>query len=138
MAFDIKRVEYYNFIIEGQIGESTKLLSIVAEAGVNLLAFKAITLEPARTRFTLIPDDSAKMNTGAKNAGQNFDGPYPALFIKGENDESGELAAIYQKLSQAGIPVHESSGIANIKGSYGVILYLAPEDCEKATAALKI
>lgn len=137
MAFDINRVEYYNIIIEGNIGESAKFLSIVAEAGVNLLAFKAVALEAARIRFTLIPDDSAKMNNGAKKAGLNFDGPYPALFIKGNNDESGELAAIYKKLSQADITVHESSGIANIKGSYGVILYIDPEDCENAMTALR-
>jgi hypothetical protein len=28
------------------------------------------------------------------------------------------------------------SGIADIKGSYGVMLYLAQEDCENAVAAL--
>jgi len=53
------------------------------------------------------------------------------------DDESGALADIYEKLSQAGICVSESSGIAGIEGSYGAILYLEPEDCEKAVAALE-
>jgi hypothetical protein len=47
------------------------------------------------------------------------------------------LADIYEKLSQAGINVHEPSGIADIQGSYGVILYLKREDCEKAVAAIE-
>jgi hypothetical protein len=137
MAFDIKRVEYYNMTVEGHAGEGSKLLSAFADVGVNLLAFKAVPLEPMRTQFTLFPDDGLKMNDGAKKAGLNLDGPHSALLIQGD-DESGALADIYEKLSQADINVYESSGIANIKGGYGVILYVKQEDCEKAMAALKV
>src|SRR5512136_2516185 len=132
MAFDIKRVEYYNITVEGHVGEGSKLLSVFADVGVNLLAFKAVALEPLRTQFTLFPDDGVKMTDGAKKAGLHLDGPQAALLIQGDHDESGALADIYAKLAQADIHVHESSGIADIKGSYGVILYLKQEDCEKA------
>ena len=137
MALDIKRVGYYNITVGGHAGEGSKLLSVFADVGVNLLAFKAVPLEPMRTQFTLFPDDGSKMNDGAKKAGLNLDGPHSALLIQGD-DESGALADIYEELSQADINVYESSGIANIKGSYGVILYVKQEDCEKAMAALKV
>ena len=137
MAFDIKRVEYYNITVEGNVGEGAKLLSVFAGVGVNLLAFKAVALKTMLTQFTLFPDDGLKMIDGAKKAGLILDGPYSALFIKGENDESGALADIYEKLSQADIKVTESSGIADIKGSYGVTLCLMQEDCEKAVVALE-
>jgi len=136
MALDIKKIEYYNITVEGQVGEGSKLLSVFADVGVNLLAFKAVALESMRTQFTLFPDDGLKMTDGAKKAGLNLDGPHSALLIQGD-DESGALADIYEKLSQADINVYESSGLANIKGSYGVILYVKQEDCEKAMAALK-
>ncbi len=113
MAFNIKRVEYFNITVEGHAGEGSKLLSVFADVGVNLLAFKAVPLEPMRTQFTLFPDDGLKMNDGAKKAGLNLDGPHSALLIQGD-DESGALADIYEKLSQADIHVYESSGIANI------------------------
>jgi hypothetical protein len=48
-----------------------------------------------------------KMNDGMKKAGLHVDGPHAAVLIKGDNDESGELAKIYEKLSLADIPVHE-------------------------------
>ena len=136
MAFDIKRVEYYNTTVEDQAGAASKLLSLFAGVGVSLLAFKAVPVEPRSTRFTLFPDDGLKMTAGAKKAGLKLDGPHPALLIQGD-DESGALADIYEKLSQADIHVSESGGIADIKGGYGVILYLKPEDCEKAVAALE-
>lgn len=138
MAFEIKQVEYYNITVEGHIGEGSQLLSEFASAGVNLLAFKAVPLELTRTRFTLFPDDSSKIQAGANKAGLTLDGPHAALFIQGDNDESGALADIYEKLSQADIPVTESGGIANIKESYGVILYIRQEDSERAVAALKV
>jgi hypothetical protein len=137
MPFDIKRVEYYNIIVEDHAGEASTLLSLFAGVGVSLLAFKAVPLEPRRTRFTLFPNDGVKMTTGAKKAGLELDGPHPALLIQGD-DESGALADIYEKLSQADIHVNESSGIADINGGYGVILYLKQEDCEKAVAALEM
>ena len=137
MSLDIKRVEYYNITVEDRAGEGAKLLSLFAGVGVSLLAFKAVPLEPLRTRFTLFPNDGLKMTDGAKKAGLELDGPYAALLIQGD-DESGALADIYEKLSQAHIPVTESSGIADIKGGYGVVLYLKQEDCAKAVAALEM
>jgi hypothetical protein len=136
MAFDIKIVEYYTATVEGHAGEASKLLSVFAGVGINLLAYKTVPLEPMRTQFTLIPDDGLKMTAGAKKAGLNLDGPRSALYIRGD-DESGALADIFEKLSRAEVDVYESSGLADIKGGYGVMLYLKREDCEKAKAALE-
>jgi hypothetical protein len=138
MAFDIKSVEYYYITVEDKVGEGFKLLSVFAGVGVNLLAFEAVPLGPMRTQFTLFPDDGLKMTDGAKKAGLTLDGPHSALLIKGDNDESGALAGIYEKLSQADINVYASNGIADIKGGYGVILYFKQEDYEKAVAALEV
>ena len=137
MALDIKKVEYFNITVDGNAGEAFKLLSVFASVGINLLAFKAVPVEPMRTQFSLFPNDSSKMIDGGKKAGLNLDGPHSALLIKGYDDEAGECAGIFNKLSQADISVYEASGIADIKHSYGVILYLKQEDCEKAMKALK-
>lgn len=138
MAFDIKRVEFYDTTVEGHAGEASKLLFLLAGLGVNLLTYKAVSLEPMRTRFTLASNDGFRMTDGAKRAGLKLDGPHNGLLIQGNDDEPGALADIYEKLSRAGVDVSESSGIANIKGSYGVVLYLKQEDCDKAIAALEI
>ena len=136
MALEIKRVEYYNTIVEGHAGDGTKMLSVFANIGVSWLAFKAVPLDLGRTRFSLFPNDGVKMTDGAKKADVELDGPHSALLIK-DDDESGALADIYKKLSQADIHINESSGIADINRGYGVILYLSSEDCEKAMAVLE-
>ena len=137
MALEILQVEYYNITVEGQITSASKLLSTIAGAGVDFHAFKAIPVKSNQTQFTLFAKDSAKMTDGAKKAGLELDGPYPALLIKGD-EESGALADIYKKLSQAGIQVNEACGIADINAGYGVILYLTQEDCNTAMTVLKM
>jgi hypothetical protein len=78
------------------------------------------------------------MNDEAKKAGLDLDGPHTALIVRGYDDQLGECANVHEKLSQAGIDVYESSGTANIKESYGIILYLNQEDCERAMVDLKM
>ena len=135
MALQFRKVEYYNITVQGHITEGSKLLTTIADAGVDFLAYKAIPLDPKRTQFTLFPIDSSKMTAGAIKAGLKLDGPYSAVIITGD-EKSGALAEIYRKLSQAGIQVEESSGIAHVNGGYGVVLYLKQGDCDKAMAAL--
>lgn len=135
MALDIKKVEYYNFIVADHAGDGSKLLALFAGVGINLLAFKAVPLESMSTRFTLFPDEGSKMAVAAKKIGLVLDGPFPALLIQGD-DQSGALADIYEKLFRANIIVDESSGIADINGAYGVILYMNEEDCKIAMSVL--
>jgi hypothetical protein len=137
MALDIMKIDYYNILIDGQITSASKLLSTIVGAGVDFHAFKAISVKPDQTQFTLFAKDTSKMTDGAKRSGLRIDGPHAALLIKGD-EKSGALADIYKQLSRAGIQVEEACGIADINAGYGVILYLSEEDCDKALTALKM
>ena len=136
MAFEVKQVDYYNATIYGNASEGFKLLDVFADVGISLLAFKAVPVGPKETRFTLFPDDSSRMSEGAKNAGLELDGPYSAIIVKSDTDEPGECAMVHEKLAKAGVRVTESSGIADIKDSYGIVLYIEQEDAEKALKVL--
>jgi hypothetical protein len=135
MALEVKRVEYYNVSFHGHIAEGSELLTKIADAGVDFLAYKAIPLEPERTQFTLFPIDGSKMTAWAIRAGINLDGPYSAVIVTGD-EKPGALAEIYRRLFQAGIQVEESSGLAHVNRGYGVVLHLKQEDCDRAMAAL--
>jgi len=135
MALAILQIEYYNITVENHITDAAKMLEAVAAAGVDFHAFKAIPVQTDKTRFTLFAKDSSKLTNGAKNSGWELDGPYSAILIKGD-EKAGALAAIYKKLSLAGIQVGEACGIADINVGYGVILYLEHKDCGKAMTVL--
>ncbi len=137
MATQIRRVEYFYTTAEDRPGEAYKLLSQLASQGVNLLGFTGIPVGPMRTQLTLFPEDSAKLTDAARKAGIRLDGPQRALLVLGD-DELGALAGIHEKLFRANVNVYASSCIADVRGSYGYILYIRPEEFEAAARALEI
>ena len=137
MSFQLKKVEYFYSSIVDQPGEAYQLLSRLKSIGVNLLAFTAIPVGPTRTQLTMFPEDAARLQTAAKNAGFKLDGPYSALLVQGD-DELGALTDIRAKLYQAGVNVYASSGVTDGKGSFGYLLYLKEEDLDKALHSLDI
>ncbi|MDH3316530.1 MAG: ACT domain-containing protein [Gammaproteobacteria bacterium] len=137
MAFNIRRADYYYIMVKAEPEEGYKLLSDLAELGVNLLAFTAIPFGPMRSQLTLFPDDALKMEDAAKKAGIALDGPHPALLVQGD-DQLGVLAKIHEKLYDANVHVFASSGVSDGRGGYGYVIYVRPEEYERAAAALEI
>lgn len=137
MALTIKKVDYFYTSVEDQPGEAYKLLSQLADIGVNLLAFTAIPVGPTRTQFTLFPEDSNNLIRAARNAGFNIDGPHPAILVQGD-DELGALTGIHKKLYQAGVNVYASSGVTDGRGSFGYVLYIRPEEINAALTTLGV
>lgn len=137
MGFNIRRVSYFHTAIQDQPGEAYKLLSQLAEFGINLLAITAIPVGPVLTQLTLFPEDALKMESEAKKVGLSLDGPYPALLVQGD-DELGALVGVHEKLYQANVNVASATGVTDGKKSYGYVLYFRSEEFEKAAAALGI
>jgi len=137
MAFKIRRVKYFYTTVEDQPGEAYKLLSQLADVGISLLAFTAVPVGPVRTQLSLFPDDPARMTTEGKRIGMVLDGPHRALLVHGD-DELGALAEIHAKLYEANVNVYASSGVTDGKGSYGYVVYVRPEEFDRAAKAMEI
>ena len=137
MAYTIQKVDYYYTTVKDQPGEAFKLLTIFEELGLNLLAFTAIPVGPNSTQLAIFPEDVDKFKHEAQNAQMVLDGPHKAFLIQGD-DELGALAPIHRKLDDANINIYSSSGVADGKGSYGYIIYVKPDDFERAVAALDL
>lgn len=137
MAVSIRRVDYFYARVSDEPGEGYKLLSNLAELGINLLAFAAIPVGPSRTQLTLFPEDDRALVDAARHANLELDGPHPALLIQGD-DELGALAAVHEKLYQANVNAYAASGVTDGSGSFGYVLYLRPDDVERASAALEV
>ena len=135
MSLNIRRVEYFYTTVQDQPGEAYNLLSLLAELGVNLLAFTAVPVGPDRTQLTLFPEDAAKLTQAAGGAGLTLVGPHPALLVSGD-DELGALTGIHSKLYRANVNVYASSGVADGKGSFGYLIYLRAADIEAASEVL--
>ena len=137
MPVKVRRIDYFYARVEDVPGEAYKLLSMLADLGLNLLAFTAIPIGPEQTQLALFPEDAGKMSSEARKANLQLDGPHRALLVQGD-DELGALASIHAKLYEAAVNVFASSGVTDGQGSFGYILYVRPEEYERAAAALSV
>jgi len=105
--------------------------------GINLLAFTAVPIGPLRTQLTLFPEDAGKLAREAQRDNLVLDGPHPALLVQGD-DALGALADLHMKLADARVNVYASTGLADGKGCFGYIIYVRPEEFDRAIAAVRL
>jgi hypothetical protein len=137
MAIQIRRIDYFAATVTDQPGEAYKLLTQLERVGINLVAFTAVPTGPMHSQLTIFPEDALSLANEARKAGLVLDGPHPALLVQGD-DELGALARIHAKLYEANINVYASSGVADGRGSFGYVIYVRPEDYERAASALGV
>jgi hypothetical protein len=52
------------------------------------------------------------------------------------DDELGALAELHMRLSDARVNVYASTGVADGRGSFGYIIYVRPEEYDRAVVSL--
>ena len=137
MSYSVRRVDYFNTTITDQPGEGYKVLTQLADLGINMLAFTAVPIGPTHTQLTIFPDDTPMMATTGERAGLTLDGPHPALLVQGD-DKMGALVGVHEQLFDANVDVFASTGVTDGHGRYGYILYIRPQEYGRAVAALGI
>ena len=137
MAYRIRRLDYFYHQVTDVPGAAYELLSSLASLGVNLLAFTAIPIGPEDTQLTLFPEDPHKLTTAAQKAGMRLTGPHPAILVQGD-DELGALAKVHAHLADAQVNVYASMCVTDGAGGYGYVLYVRPEQYDRALKALAV
>jgi hypothetical protein len=135
MAHEIRRVEYFYTTVSDTPGESYRVLSLLADLGVRLLAFNAVPIGPTLTQFTLFPEEPERLHE--LGSGLRLDGPHPALLVQGD-DVVGALSGIHEQLYEAGVNVYASNGVTSGRGGYGYLIYIRPEQFAAAARALGV
>ena len=135
MAARIQRVEYFYATVKDRPGEAYRALSGLAKGGANLLAFNAVPVGGDATQLMVFPEHPGRLRSAAETAGLVLTGPERAFLIQGD-DELGALVDIHQKLYEAQINVYASGGVADGRGGYGYLIYVRPQDYDKAARAL--
>ena len=137
MAIDVRRVQYFHVTVKDEPGAAYKILTELAGAEVNLLAFNAIPTGPEHTQLTLFPENPAKLVPVADRLGLVMFGPHTAFLVRGD-DRLGALAELHQKLFDGSINVYASTGVSDGSGHYGYILYVRGQDYDAAGRALGV
>jgi hypothetical protein len=134
MAGTIRRVDYFYIEAPNKPGEGARLLGILRDAGINLLAFSGFP-QGRRSQIDFIPDNATEFRAAAKKAKFKISSAKKAFLIQGA-DQRGAVAAIMGKLAAVKINVTAIDALAAGKGRFGAILWVKPGDFGKAAKAL--
>jgi hypothetical protein len=137
MSSSIRRVKYFYAMVKDEPGAAYRMLTQLASAEVNLLAFKAIPMGPGLTQLVLFPDNVERLAGVAERTGVVLTGPHCAFLIHGD-DRLGALVDVHQMLSDAHVSVYASDGVTDGRGGYGFVLYVRPDDYESAASVLEV
>jgi hypothetical protein len=131
----IRRVAYCSLIVDDRPGEAFRVLSQVAAAGVNLLAFNAVPLGLGKTQLVLFPDELDALAALAQQEGWGLSPVQHAFLIQGD-DRPGALVDWHRQLAEQAINVVCSNGVTDGRGGFACLLYVRHEDVDGAGALL--
>jgi hypothetical protein len=108
-------VEHYSASILNKVGEGARVLGVLRDAGVNLIAFWGYKHGPGRAQLEFIPEGSATFASAAKQAELRLR-KRTALFIHGD-DRPGAIADMLAKLAGADINVAALQAVCGERGT---------------------
>jgi hypothetical protein len=135
MADAVRSVEYYYATVSDTPGEGQRVLSALRDSGVNLLAFLGFPAGGGRSQLDLVPEDPQALREAAERSGVTLSEAKRAFLIQGD-DRVGAVADATARLADANVNLTAAAATSAGSGRYGMILWVAPEDYEKAAAAL--
>lgn len=136
MAMTIRKVDYFKVGVADKAGEGARLLGILKDAKVNLLALTGFP-RGRRAQIDLVPQDATAFKKAMKKAGVALGGKKTLFLVQGE-DRVGAVAEILDKLGAAGINVTAVDAVTDGKGRFGGILWVKPKDMAKACRILGV
>lgn len=135
MRDTVRKVYYFSLSVPDRPGETFKVLAALVSAGVNLLACTGFP-RGRRAQIDVVPDDTRKFSLAAKKAGFAFLPKRAGFMIQGE-DRPGALADNLKLLADKKINVVAVDGLSAGSGRWGAILWVAPEDVNRAGRVLR-
>jgi hypothetical protein len=135
MADTVRGVEYYYVTVPDGPGEGQRVLSALRESGVNLLAVLGFPLGGGQAQLDLVPEDPQALRDAAEQAGVTLSEAKRAFLIQGD-DRVGAVADITGKLAEANVNVTAATATGAGSQRFGMVLWVAADDYERAAEAL--
>jgi prephenate dehydratase len=136
MAETIRRVDYFYVQVPDKPGEGVRLLTVLREAGINLLAFSGFP-QGKRTQIDFIPEDPVAFMNVAKRAKWKISPKKTGFLVQGD-DRVGACLDWLSKLAGAKINVTAVDAVSAGLGRYGAIFWVKSRDVHRAAKALGI
>ncbi len=134
MAMTIRKATYFSMQVPNRAGQGALMLGALKDAGVNLLAFTGFP-HGRGAQVDFVPYDTGAFLRAARKLGFKV-GKGKTVFVAEGDDRPGAMAAICEKLANAGINMIAMDAVAVGKKRCGAIFWVASKSVGKASRAL--
>jgi hypothetical protein len=135
MADTVQSIEYFYVTAPDTPGEGQRILSALKDSGVNLLAFLGFPLGGGQSQIDLVPEDPEALREAAQRGGVTLSEAKRAFLVQGD-DRVGAVADTMAKLADASINLTAAAAASAGSGRFGMIVWVAPADYERAADVL--
>lgn len=136
MADSIRTAQYFKVQVADKPGEGARMLHVLRDAGINLLAFSGFP-RARRAQLDFVPEQPDTFKQTAKQAKWKVEGPKTCFLMTGD-DRPGALADLMTKLAEAKINVTAIDGVCAGQGRYGAVFWVKPRDVRKTSQVLNV
>jgi len=130
----IRKVDYFTVSAPNKVGEGVRMLEVLRDANVNLLAFSGFP-RGGRAQIDFIPENMMALKDAVKRAKIKLSAKKTGFLIQGE-DRVGAIVDTLGKLAEAKINVTALDAVTAGEGRYGVIFWVKPKDVAKTAKLL--
>ena len=135
MADRLRKVDYFYVTVPNTAGQGAKVLSGLAAAGVNLLAFSGFP-SGGKGQLDLIPESSAKLRRAAKKMKLKLS-PRKSGFLLQGTDRVGAMTKTLKTLADAKINVTAMDAVTSGDGRFAAIFWVRPKKVAKTAKLLR-
>jgi hypothetical protein len=135
MADRLRKVDYFYVTVPNTAGQGAKVLSGLAAAGVNLLAFSGFP-SGGKGQLDLVPESSAKLRRAAKKMKLKLS-PRKSGFLLQGADRVGAMTKTLKTLADAKINVTAMDAVTSGDGRFAAIFWVKPKKVAKAAKLLR-
>jgi len=132
----IRKVDYFAMDVPQKVGEGARVLNLVRDAGLNLLAFTGFP-SGKKAQIDFIPEDPSAFLAAARRARLRVRVRKTGFLVQGD-DHPGAVASLMSRLAQAKVNVTAIDAVCAGQGRYGAILWVKPREVKKAANALGV
>jgi hypothetical protein len=136
MADVARKVAYFAVDISNKPGSGLAVLTALADAGVNLLAFTGFP-SGRKAQLDFIPEDAEAFKIAARAAKIKIRPQKFGFLIQGK-DRKGVIADLLKALAAKTISIIAMDAVSAGEGRYGAIIWVESKDMRKAASVLGV
>lgn len=137
MSIKVSKAEYYSAVFDDKSGVAAGLFKLFKKNNVNLLAFHAFPKGNNQSQIDFFPKNPKRFGSILAEIGVKLAGPKYSFLLQGV-DDLGAITEQHDLLAKQNISFRASSGVVDGDGHFGYIIWVKPQDFDRAAEAFGI